>query len=840
MGSRARRITGSSLVTAALAVALPGQCDTHWSPGDGVPGVGGTVKASCMWDPDGGGPATPRFVVGGSFMTAGDAAASNVAAFDPIAATWSGLGAGVWLDWYGGDVSALAAMPNGDLVVSGGFDTAGGIAASGIARWDGNAWHALGAGLDGSAYAMLPLPNGDLVVGGQFTQAGGAPANSVARWDGTSWHPLGAGLGGTNYFEQVNALAVLPNGDLVAAGSFNGSVAFWNGTTWTLVGGPAGYSSTTTCLEVMQNGTLVAGGPRVGVWTGSTWQWLANGISTTVLDLLQLPNGDLLAGTYGTLMRWNGAYWSTVASLDGNVTGLSLAANGDVFASGNFRHAVGVHAEGVARWDGTAWYALAAGVQETDDQVYAVAAFPDGRVAAAGRFQRIGGVAAARVAIFDGTNWQALGAGINDTASALAVMPNGDLVAAGAFLAAGGTTANHIARWNGTSWSPLGSGFTHSGSASGASVAALAVLPNGELLAGGYFDRAGGVAVQNLASWNGSTWAAVGNGIAVGGSISALLALPGGDLVVGGYFSSAGGVAANNIARWDGASWSPLGAGVGGYVTALVLLRDGSVAAGGGFTTAGGTAARYVARWDGAAWHALGSGLTASVAALTVLPDGDLAAGGSFYFLGGPRHGAIARWDGSSWSEVDGGLRGGFSGSTYLPSVSGMAMAATGELFVGGNFVAAGSHASAYQARLRTTCPALAAPLPTTCVGPAGPIALTADALPWTGGSFRSTATGFAANAFAASLIGLSSPRTFLGWLTPAALPGCDQLASHDAIQLLFPQAGRTGYAFAIPDSTAFTGVVLFHQILQFELGGGNQLVSLSASNGLSLTIGTF
>jgi hypothetical protein len=39
-------------------------------------------------------------------------------------------------------------------------------------------------------------------------------------------------------------------------------------------------------------------------------------------------------------------------------------------------------------------------------------------------------------------------------------------------------SANYIARWNGTSWSALGTGMN-------GSVSALAVLPNGDLIAGG-------------------------------------------------------------------------------------------------------------------------------------------------------------------------------------------------------------------------------------------------------------------------------------------------------------------------------------------------------------------
>jgi hypothetical protein len=63
--------------------------------------------------------------------------------------------------------------------------------------------------------------------------------------------------------------------------------------------------------------------------------------------------------------------------------------------------------------------------------------------------------------------------------------------------------------------------------------------------------------------------------------VTAFATLPNGDLVVGGEFTTAGGVAANNIAQWNGASWAPLGSGVNGLVYALAALPNGDLVAGG-------------------------------------------------------------------------------------------------------------------------------------------------------------------------------------------------------------------------------------------------------------------
>src|SRR4051812_25673215 len=101
------------------------------------------------------------------------------------------------------------------LITGGTFALAGRVAASNVAAWDGQNWSSLGSGTDGEVEALATLPNGNLVVAGLFNHAGGVAALNIARWDGQAWYALGGGLNG-----QVHALLVMPNGDLVAGGSF--------------------------------------------------------------------------------------------------------------------------------------------------------------------------------------------------------------------------------------------------------------------------------------------------------------------------------------------------------------------------------------------------------------------------------------------------------------------------------------------------------------------------------------------------------------------------------------------------------------------------------------------
>ena len=72
--------------------------------------------------------------------------------------------------------------------------------------------------VNGSINALVMLPNGDLIAGGSFSSVGGVAANNIARWNGWTWAPMGSGM--DDNFPAVLALAVLPNGDLIAGGSF--------------------------------------------------------------------------------------------------------------------------------------------------------------------------------------------------------------------------------------------------------------------------------------------------------------------------------------------------------------------------------------------------------------------------------------------------------------------------------------------------------------------------------------------------------------------------------------------------------------------------------------------
>jgi trimeric autotransporter adhesin len=198
----------------------------------------------------------------------------------------------------------------------------------------------------------------------------------------------------------------------------------------------------------------------------------------------------------------------------------------------------------------------------------------------------------------------------------VAVAPNGDIYAGGYFTNAGGTSAIYLAKWNGSEWGPVGGGCA--GGGSGGAVYAIAFNGSNVYVAGQYSTVDTGSAamsVGNIAMWNGSTWSDMGGGTGIGTYIHAL-AYFNGKLYAGGYFSQISGVNANNIATWNGSTWSPVGGGVtlgpsGGFSPVSSIVPIGSdLYVGGNFTNADNIVANNVAKLvGGTQWQQLYDGV---------------------------------------------------------------------------------------------------------------------------------------------------------------------------------------------------------------------------------------
>jgi hypothetical protein len=289
---------------------------------------------------------------------------------------WSNCG----LTWTDSDFLAVAVSNDGNTVyLGGGFTDINHVGINRIVSYDRTTgtWSAMGTGFDNAVRALAVAPNGDVYAGGSFTTADGGAAMHVAMWDGAAWNACGAGTDG-----DVYAIAIDRNGIVYVGGGFSNA----------------------------------GGAPASGVaaWdpVNTAWSPLDAGTGINVYALAVGADGMLYAGgSFAALLyiaQWDGAAWSTVgAGFNGQVNGLAIGKNGLLYATGIFTALdTGEPVAYVAMWNGANWSALDSGF---DDWGYTVAVTDDGSVYVGGQFTTAGGLALAdSVAVWNGSMWSQL------------------------------------------------------------------------------------------------------------------------------------------------------------------------------------------------------------------------------------------------------------------------------------------------------------------------------------------------------------------------------------------------------------------------------------------------
>jgi hypothetical protein len=358
-------------------------------------------------------------------------------------------------------------------------------------------------------------------------------------------------------------------------------------------------------------------------------------------------------------------------------------------------------------------------------------------------------------------------------------------------------------------------------------VEAIVVAPNGDVIVGGAFTTP----ANSIARWNGTSWTAFGAGFT--GIVKSLALLANGDVIAGGDLGNAGPL--EHVARWNGTTWVAMGSGLNEPVADLAVLHDGRVAACGWFTLPGGpfgTTTPGVATWSAASntWTGIGVASNGVPESLLTAANGDLVIGGSFTNYDNQPLLGIARWNGGTWS--------GFgTAAAWAPD---LALAPNGDIAVGGGAAEPGGIHSWHLARLSTTCPATVTPLGTGCTGAGGSPVLTATSLPWLGATFRSRATGLPPSSFAIEVLGYTSLSVPLAAILPQGVAGCMLTTAPDLLLLHLPNAGTIETALPLAPSIAFAGFVLHQQVVALSLGPTFDIVALTSSNSLQLTEGWF
>ena len=276
--------------------------------------------------------------------------------------------------------------------------------------------------------------------------------------------------------------------------------------------------------------------------------------------------------------------------------------------------------------------------------------------------------------------WQTFGSTLNDcdlNVNAMALLPDGRLLVGGFFFVCGNAYARNLATWDGSKWAEFEGGTN-------GSVRAIA-LDAGNVYIAGRFTRAGAIAANKIAKWHfGVGWSALENGLN-GDAESIAVGMDG--VYVGGQFSSAGALPANNIARWQNDEWHVLGNadqnGVDNCVNDLAVQGE-TIFVGGCFTNASGVPALGIAQWRAQQWfEVLAPGDVGGFSWVSRLlaRNGKLYALGNLYVSGVLRGQGIVQWDGQDWTALGSGISG---------AGTAISMSAQGILTVAGEFDRAG------------------------------------------------------------------------------------------------------------------------------------------------------
>lgn len=253
----------------------------------------------------------------------------------------------------------------------------------------------------------------------------------------------------------------------------------------------------------------------------------------------------------------------------------------------------------------------------------------------------INGVPVLGLARWDGTTWTALDAGLGATAFSPVSIASfqGRIYATG--LASAPFDSRNGRIWDGASWSdwpgtPSPNGFQRPG--------ALFALPDGKLLVGGEFIRfpdtpTGAVVVRKVAYWDGSSYQMLSESqfgptapLSFTGNVlfdavrfqgKTLMRILG-TIATGPTFNSGVVTCPNALCTFDGGSFAPFAApALNGPIVSMAVF-NGELYVSGDFTATADNAVQLnrIARYSGGQWQKVGNGMSRRAELMRVLDDG--------------------------------------------------------------------------------------------------------------------------------------------------------------------------------------------------------------------------
>jgi uncharacterized delta-60 repeat protein len=484
------------------------------------------------------------------------------------------------------NIFSISLQPDGKILVSGTFTFFNNVPKRGIARLNPNgsldesfvAEINVGAS-QASAGHMSVQNDGRIIITGRFINVNGIARRYIARLnpDGTldtAFMPVINNDFATPSDAGVFVNYLLPDGRIIIGGSFflvNGSIAFNlatlnpDGTNASFIR-HAGISTGATSLAAQPDGKILIASSFTHI-NGEIRSGVARFNADGTIDPSFNPGG------IGVI--------DTRFGIHGVVRAFALQSNGKIILGGNIEYYNGVQRRGLIRLhpDGT----LDTSFPQTpfgNEFVSDILVQPDDKIIVVG---------SSSPEIFrlnaDGTTDTGFNAGTaaNEVISTAILQPDGKIIIGGLFTNFAGTARNRIARLqvNGsldTSFNP-GAGFN-------GAVIALALQPDGKIIAGGNYTTINGVSRNRIARLHsdGSLDTSFDPGTGANSSIFELKLQPDGKILLGGLFNTYNGVNRRKLVRvtTTGAFDATFGAGLdwfaegslGASISSLLFVND--------------------------------------------------------------------------------------------------------------------------------------------------------------------------------------------------------------------------------------------------------------------------
>ncbi|MFK7970130.1 MAG: T9SS type A sorting domain-containing protein [Bacteroidia bacterium] len=292
-----------------------------------------------------------------------------------------------------------------------------------------------------------------------------------------------------------------------------------------------------------------------------TENWLNTGFPGTNANLMTEMNGNLYTVNFHVprqeyvLYKYDGVLWTEMSAFPVGGIHYSIASyQGQIYLAGSYPI---FNVEGITRWDSLTnqWLSVGGGMGGLGSGVILDMKVFQGELYAAGTFDSIGGIHANGLARWNGTRWDSVG-----NQSLLAPLPNrrsayfnclhswnNQLAVGGSFEISG---SQYLALWDGTTWSGIPGSPNNE-------VKEMVTYNNDLVIFGPAIDSVGNTAIRHIARWDGTNWHAMGMAASDFVDLRDMHVYNGELYITGptGFYTVGGGMTFDGMAKWNGTQW---------------------------------------------------------------------------------------------------------------------------------------------------------------------------------------------------------------------------------------------------------------------------------------------